>query len=114
MNAVTALAGAPNFRGNSQLGLLPLLWGTLYISLVSMLVSVPLGLYAAIYLAEYADRRVRSVVKPLIEVIAGIPTVVCGPGSIDQAHQPDEYITLAALKAGEAFMDRLAAACVTL
>ena len=46
--------------------------------------------------------------------VAGIPTVVCGPGSIDQAHQPDEYITLAALKAGEAFMDRLAAACVTL
>ncbi|KQP80519.1 MULTISPECIES: acetylornithine deacetylase [unclassified Methylobacterium] len=44
---------------------------------------------------------------------AGIPTVVCGPGSIDQAHQPDEYITLAALRAGEAFMDRLAAECAT-
>lgn len=72
------LTWSPNFRGNSQLGLLPLLWGTLYISLVSMLVSVPLGLYAAIYLAEYADRRVRNVVKPLIEVIAGIPTVVFG------------------------------------
>lgn len=43
---------------------------------------------------------------------AGIPTVVCGPGSIDQAHQPDEFITLAALKAGEAFMDRLIAECV--
>ena len=43
---------------------------------------------------------------------AGIPTVVCGPGSIDQAHQPDEYITLAALEAGEAFMDRLIAECV--
>ena len=43
---------------------------------------------------------------------AGIPTVVCGPGSIDQAHQPDEYITLAALRAGEAFMDRLIAECV--
>jgi len=42
---------------------------------------------------------------------AGIPTVVCGPGSIDQAHQPDEYITLADLAAGEAFMRRLAAAC---
>lgn len=42
----------------------------------------------------------------------GIPTVVCGPGSIDQAHQPDEYITLAALEAGEAFMDRLIAECV--
>ncbi|KQP15440.1 acetylornithine deacetylase [Methylobacterium sp. Leaf93] len=43
---------------------------------------------------------------------AGIPTVVCGPGSIDQAHQPDEYITLAALEAGEAFMRRLITECV--
>jgi acetylornithine deacetylase len=42
---------------------------------------------------------------------AGIPTVVCGPGSIDQAHQPDEYITLADLAAGEAFLRRLAAEC---
>ncbi|KQP51317.1 acetylornithine deacetylase [Methylobacterium sp. Leaf108] len=42
---------------------------------------------------------------------AGIPTVVCGPGSIDQAHQPDEFITLAALEAGAAFMRRLAADC---
>ncbi|WP_019904342.1 acetylornithine deacetylase [Methylobacterium sp. 77] len=45
--------------------------------------------------------------------MAGIPTVVCGPGSIDQAHQPDEYITLAALESGEAFMRRLIAECVT-
>ncbi|CAA2105072.1 Acetylornithine deacetylase [Methylobacterium bullatum] len=44
--------------------------------------------------------------------VAGIPTVVCGPGSIDQAHQPDEYITLAALEAGEAFMRRLITECV--
>jgi acetylornithine deacetylase len=42
---------------------------------------------------------------------AGVPTVVCGPGSIDQAHQPDEYITLEQLAAGEAFMRRLAAHC---
>lgn len=42
---------------------------------------------------------------------AGIPTVVCGPGSINQAHQPDEYITLEQLEAGEAFMRRLAAIC---
>lgn len=44
---------------------------------------------------------------------AGIPTVVCGPGSIDQAHQPDEYITLDQLEAGAAFMRRLAAACAS-
>ena len=42
---------------------------------------------------------------------SGIPTVVCGPGSIDQAHQPDEYITLDQLEAGAAFMRRLAATC---
>ena len=42
---------------------------------------------------------------------AGLPTVVCGPGSIDQAHQPDEYITLEQLQAGEAFMRRLVEEC---
>jgi phosphate transport system permease protein len=72
------LTWSPTFQGNSELGLLPLLWGTLYISLVSMIVAVPIGLFTAIYLAEYASRRVRSIVKPLIEVIAGIPTVVFG------------------------------------
>jgi phosphate transport system permease protein len=72
------LTWSPTFQGNSQLGLIPLLWGTLYISLVAMIVAVPIGLFTAIYLAEYATPRVRSVVKPLIEVIAGIPTVVFG------------------------------------
>jgi phosphate transport system permease protein len=72
------LTWSPTFQGNSQLGLIPLLWGTLYISLVSMIVAVPIGLFTAIYLAEYASPRVRSIVKPLIEVIAGIPTVVFG------------------------------------
>jgi phosphate transport system permease protein len=72
------LTWQPSFQGSSALGLLPLLWGTLYISLVSMIVAVPVGLFTAIYLAEYATPRIRSVVKPLIEVIAGIPTVVFG------------------------------------
>lgn len=72
------LTWSPNFAGDSALGLIPLLWGTLYISLVSMIVAVPIGLFAAIYLAEYASPRTRSIVKPLIEVIAGIPTVVFG------------------------------------
>jgi phosphate transport system permease protein len=73
-----SLTWSPNFRGGSDLGILPLVWGTLYITLISMLVSVPVGLFAAIYLAEYASRPVRNWVKPLIEVIAGIPTVVFG------------------------------------
>lgn len=68
----------PQFRGGSDLGFLPLLWGTLYISLVAMIVAVPLGLFTAIYLAEYASPRARAWIKPLIEVIAGIPTVVFG------------------------------------
>lgn len=72
------LTWSPNFRGDSELGMLPLLWGTMYISFISMLVSVPLGLYAAIYLAEYADGRTRAFVKPAIEIIAGIPSVVFG------------------------------------
>ncbi len=72
------LTWSPNFRGDSELGFIPLLWGTLYISLISMLVAVPIGLFAAIYLAEYATPAVRGWVKPLIEVIAGIPTVVFG------------------------------------
>jgi phosphate transport system permease protein len=73
-----SLTWSPNFRGGSDLGILPLIWGTMYITLVSMLVSVPIGLFAAIYLAEYASKSVRNWVKPLIEVIAGIPTVVFG------------------------------------
>ncbi len=73
-----SLTWSPNFRGGSDLGILPLIWGTLYITLVSMLVAVPIGLFAAIYLAEYASKRLRNWVKPLIEMIAGIPTVVFG------------------------------------
>ncbi len=72
------LTWSPNFRGGSDLGFLPLLWGTLYITLISMVVAVPLGLFTAIYLAEYATPRLRAWIKPLIEIIAGIPTVVFG------------------------------------
>jgi phosphate transport system permease protein len=73
-----SLTWSPNFNGGSELGIIPLIWGTMYISLISIIVSVPIGLFAAIYLAEYATKRTRSLVKPLIEVIAGIPTVVFG------------------------------------
>ncbi len=61
-----------------QFGLLPLLWGTLFISFVALLVAVPIGLLAAIYMAEYATRRVRDFAKPALEVLAGIPTIVYG------------------------------------
>ncbi len=67
---------APNFRGNSELSILPLLWGTLYISFITLLVAVPIGLFAAIYLSEYAGSKMRTIAKPLLEILAGIPTIV--------------------------------------
>ena len=59
-------------------GAVPLFVGTLLISFIAMIVAVPFGLMSAIYLAEYASRGVRNVVKPLLEILAGIPTVVYG------------------------------------
>ena len=68
----------PQFRGGSDLGILPLLWGTFYVSFVALVVAVPVGLMIAIYLSEYAGRAVRNLAKPAIEVLAGIPTIVYG------------------------------------
>ncbi len=70
---------APNFRDPaSPLGILPLLWGTLYISLVALIVAVPIGLFAAIYLSEYSGSKLRAFAKPALELLAGIPTIVYG------------------------------------
>lgn len=71
-----AAAGSTDSSG--QFGLIPLLAGTLYIGLVAMLVAVPVGLFSAVYMAEYASPRFRSAAKPLLEVLAGIPTIVYG------------------------------------
>jgi len=75
----------PRFAANvgttsseGQFGLIPLLAGTIYIAFVAMLFAVPIGLFAATYLAEYAGSKFRSVAKPLLEVLAGIPTIVYG------------------------------------
>lgn len=59
-------------------GAVPLFMGTILISLIAMTVAVPIGLMSAIYLSEYASRRVRNIAKPLLEILAGIPTVVYG------------------------------------
>jgi phosphate transport system permease protein len=59
-------------------GAVPVFTGTLMISALAMLVAVPIGLMSAIYLAEYAGKKVRAVAKPLIEILAGVPTVVYG------------------------------------
>ncbi len=61
-----------------QFGVWPLLTSTLMTSTIAMLVAGPLGLFVAIYLSEYASQRVRSFLKPILEVLAGIPTVVYG------------------------------------
>ena len=69
----------PDQVGSSgAFGAVPLFAGTLLISGIAMLVAVPVGLMSAIYLAEYANSRVRSFAKPMLEVLAGIPTVVYG------------------------------------
>ncbi|BES73585.1 phosphate ABC transporter permease subunit PstC [Marinobacter nanhaiticus D15-8W] len=59
-------------------GMIPLFVGTLLISGIAMLVAVPVGLMSAIYLSEYASKRMRGIVKPLLEMLAGVPTVVYG------------------------------------
>jgi len=69
---------ADQVGSSGAFGAVPLFTGTLLIAGLAMLVAVPVGLFAAIYLAEYAHRQVRAVVKPLLEVLAGIPTVVYG------------------------------------
>lgn len=63
---------------SGSFGAIPLFAGTLLISLIAMLVSVPVGLMSAIYLSEYATSKVRSFAKPALEILAGIPTVVYG------------------------------------
>lgn len=61
-----------------EFGILPLVNATLITTLVAMLVAIPLGIGVAIYLSEYASTRVRSILKPILEVLAGIPTIVYG------------------------------------
>ena len=63
---------------SGSFGFLPLLVGTLLISTVALLIAVPVGLMSAIYLSEYASRRFRTVTKPVLEILAGVPTVVYG------------------------------------
>lgn len=69
----------PLFSGSQQsFGVLPLIAGTLVTSLVAACISIPLGLAAAIYLSEIATERARSILKPILEILAGVPTIVYG------------------------------------
>jgi phosphate transport system permease protein len=63
---------------SGSFGAIPLFVGTLLISAIAMLIAVPVGLMTAIYLSEYASRRFRGIAKPVLEILAGIPTVVYG------------------------------------
>lgn len=63
---------------SGSFGVIPLIAGTLLISFIALLIAVPVGLMSAIYLSEYASSRVRSIVKPVLEILAGVPTVVYG------------------------------------
>lgn len=69
---------ADQVAGQGAFGLLPVLFGTMAISALAMVVAVPIGILSAIYLTEYSSPRFRSVVKPLLEILAGIPTIVYG------------------------------------
>lgn len=68
----------PTSQPAAQLGVLPLVLGTLWVSLGAILLALPLGLATAIYLSEIASSRIRNIMKPLIELLAGIPSVVYG------------------------------------
>jgi phosphate transport system permease protein len=61
-----------------EYGLLPLLWGTLMVAAIAILVALPIGLMSAIYLTQYASPKTRDTIKPIIELLAGIPTIVYG------------------------------------
>lgn len=68
----------PTAQPAAQLGVLPLILGTLWVSLFAILFALPVGLATAIYMAEVADSRMRNILKPVIELLAGIPSVVYG------------------------------------
>ncbi len=69
---------ADQVGSSGQFGAVPVFTGTLLISAIAMAVAAPIGLMAAIWMAEYADERVRTTVKPILEILAGVPTVVYG------------------------------------
>ncbi|WP_226644027.1 phosphate ABC transporter permease subunit PstC [Microbulbifer variabilis] len=69
---------ADQVGSSGAFGAVPLFTGTLMVSAIAMFVAVPVGLMAAIYLAEYASKSVRNVAKPVLEILAGVPTVVYG------------------------------------
>ena len=69
----------PQFAGDQQsFGVIPLVWGTFYLTFIGLVVAVPVGVLSGIYLAEFAPRGIRKIVKPVLELLAGVPTIVFG------------------------------------
>ncbi|WP_127582854.1 phosphate ABC transporter permease subunit PstC [Paenibacillus koleovorans] len=77
LDFITGTKWTPLFA-DPEFGILPLVTGTLMITLIASIVALPLGLGSAIYLSEYAPDRVRAILKPVLEILAGIPTIVYG------------------------------------
>lgn len=75
---ITGKEWFPFSDANPSFGVLPLISGTLMVAVIAMVVAIPIGLGAAIYLSEYASDKVRRTIKPILEVLAGIPTIVYG------------------------------------
>ena len=74
----TAKKWYPFSETAGSFGILPLVSGTLKVTVIAIIVAVPIGLASAIYLSEYASDRTRRIIKPILEVLAGIPTIVYG------------------------------------
>jgi phosphate transport system permease protein len=74
---LTGTSWTPTFAQKSY-GVLPLVVGTLVVTVIAVVIAIPLGIGSAIYLAEYASDRTRKLLKPILELLAGIPTVVYG------------------------------------
>ncbi|PRY81400.1 phosphate ABC transporter permease subunit PstC [Alkalibacterium olivapovliticus] len=75
---ITGTEWYPFFGNDPSFGIWPLVSGTFTIAAIAMMVAVPLGLSSAVYLSEYASERNRKIIKPILEVLAGVPTVVYG------------------------------------
>ncbi|WP_142827820.1 phosphate ABC transporter permease subunit PstC [Planococcus soli] len=75
---ITGTTWLPFSTNEAQFGIWPLIIGTLKITAIAIIVAVPIGISAAIYLSEYASENVRRVIKPILEILAGVPTIVYG------------------------------------
>ncbi len=75
---LTGMEWNPLLGAEKHFGIWPLICGTMLVTIVAMIVAIPLGLMTAIYLSEYAPMRLRTVLKPALEILAGVPTVVYG------------------------------------